>query len=180
MIQRLRGFAAGPPPDAVEAASLLRLVYLAAFGAQLLLATLVGAVLASLAPGAGAASDVIALVLLAMAFVHLPLGWALSRAAIRAGGRQAALSGVIAAGVLLSIPAWFGALLLLSGQRAIYLMGIMSVVALGYALGFALTGLAARVAAAPEKTQDPTPAAPPAAPSAAPPAVSRQPEEPNR
>ena len=171
MIQRLRGFAAGPPPDPVEAASLLRLVYLAVFSAQLLLALLMGALLASLVPGTGAPNDLIALVLLAMAFVHLPLGWVLGRAAIRAGGRQAALSGVIAAAVLFSIPAWVGALLVLSGQRPLYLMGIMSVVAVGYALGSALTGLAARVAATPETLRS-TPA-PPTDPS-------HQPEEPSR
>ena len=162
MIQRLRGFAAGPPPDAVDAASLLRLVFLAVFGAQVMLALLVGAVLAALVPGSGAANDVIALVLLAMAVFHLPLGWLLGRAAIRSGGRQAALSGVIAAGTLLSIPAWFGALLALSGQRAVYLVGIVSVVAIGSSLGFALTGLAARVAATPE--HDATAAVPAAPP----------------
>ena len=148
MIERLRSFAAGPPPDAFEAAALLRLVYLGVFGGQVLLALLVGTLLAVLVPSRGAANDIVAAVLLAMAFFHLPLGWVLGRAAVRAGGRQGALSGIIAAAVLFSIPAWFGVLLLVSGQRPVSLMAIAAVVSIGYSLGFVLTGVAAQVAAA--------------------------------
>jgi hypothetical protein len=148
VIGRLRGFASGPPPDAFEAASLLRLVYLSVFGGQMVLALLVGLAVATFVPGRGAPNDIVAVVLLAMAVFHLPLGWVLGRAAVRAGGRQGALSGIIAAAVMLSIPAWFGVLLLVSGQRPVYLMGIAAVVSVGYSLGFLLTATAARVAAA--------------------------------
>jgi len=148
VIERLRRFASGPPPDAFEAAALLRLVYLAVFGGQVLLALVVGALLAVLVPGRGTANDIVAAVLLAMAFFHLPLGWLLGRTAVRAGGRQGALSGIIAAAVLFSIPAWFGVLLLVSGQRPVYLMAVAAVVSIGYALGFVLTGVAARVSVA--------------------------------
>jgi len=149
VIQRLRGFAAGPTPDEFEAAGLLRLVYLSIFGLQLVLALGVGALLAAFVGARGAPNDIVAVVLLVMAVLHLPLGWAMGRAAVRAGGRQAALSGIIAAAVLLSIPAWFGVLLLISGQRPLYLMGIAAVISVGYSLGFLLTGVAAKVAATP-------------------------------
>jgi len=162
VIERLRRFASGPAPDSLEAAALLRIVYLVVFGGQLLVAMLVGVLLAALAPGRGAANDIVAVVLLAMALFHLPLGWVLGRSAVRAGGRQGALSGVIAAAVLLSIPAWFGVLLLVSGQRPAYLLGVAAVVSVGYALGFLLTGLAAQVAAADAPPSDePHSAAPP-------------------
>jgi hypothetical protein len=161
MIERLRRFASGPPPDPVEAAALLRLVYLAVFGGQLLLAMTVGLLLAAFVPGRGAANDIVAVVLLAMAVFHLPLGWVLGRAAVRAGGRQGALSGIIAAAVMFSIPAWFGVLLLVSGQRPVYLMGVAAVVSIGYSLGFLLTAVAAQVAAADAPPpDDPHPVAP--------------------
>ena len=161
MIERLRRFASGPPPDAFEAAALLRLVYLGVFGAQLVLALLVGLLLAAFVPGRGAANDIVAVVLLAMALFHLPLGWVLGRAAVRAGGRQGALSGIIAAAVLLSIPAWFGVLLLVSGQRPAYVMGVAAVVSIGYSLGFLLTSTAASVASADAPPgAEPRPAAP--------------------
>lgn len=150
MIARLRSFAAGPAPDRFEAAALLRLVYLSVFGLQLLLALGVGALLAALLPSRGAPNEIVAAVLLVMALFHLPLGWLLGRAAVRAGGRQGALSGVIASAVLLSIPAWFGVLLLVSGQRPLYLMAVALVVSIGYSLGFLLTGLAAQVASRPD------------------------------
>ncbi len=155
MIERLRSFASGPQLDAYEALSLLRLVYLAVFGLQLLVALLTGSVLAWLVPGAGAANDVLAIVLLGMALFHLPLGWLLGRAAIRAGGRQAALSGIISAAVLFSIPVWFGVLLLVSGQRPVYLMGIAALVSVGYSLGFLMTSHAAQVAANADRDGDP-------------------------
>lgn len=152
MIARLRAFGAGPVPDEFEAAGLLRLVYLAVFALQLVLAFLVGAVTSWLVPVPGGGNDLVAGILAVMAALHLPLGWYLGRAAIRAGGRQAALAGVIAAGVLLSIPAWFGVLLLVSGQRPLYLMLIAALVSVGYSVGFFLTGVAAKVAATPEPT----------------------------
>jgi hypothetical protein len=155
VIARLRAFATGPAPEPFEAAALLRLVYLLVFGLQLLLAVLVGSLLAWLVPARGVPNDVVAVVLLVMGAFHLPLGWTLARSAVRAGGRQAALSGTIAGAVLFSIPAWFGVLLLVSGQRTLYLMGIAAVISVGYSLGFALTGVAARVAATPEPTQAP-------------------------
>ena len=150
MIARLRSFASGPAPDVLEAAGLLRFVYLVVFGAQLLLALAVGASIAALVPGRSAANDIVAVVLLVMALFHLPLGWVLGRTAIRAGGRQGALSGIIAAAVLFSIPAWFGVLLLVSGQRPVYLLATAVIVSVAYALGFLLTGTAAAVAAADE------------------------------
>jgi len=179
VIARLRSFASGPPPDAFEAAAVLRIVYLAVFGLQLLLALLVGIVVAWSMPGRGAANDVLAAVLVAMAVFHLPLGWLLGRAAIRAGGRQAALSGIISAAVLFSIPAWFGVLLLVSGQRPVALMGIAAVVSVGYSLGFLLTGHAAQVAASSDPNGDPTPAsaAGPAAESTSAPEPDPVPEE---
>lgn len=159
MIGRLRSFASAHPPDAVEALSVLRMVYLAVFGLQLLLALLVGSLMAWLVPGAGAANDVLATVLLAMAAFHLPLGWLLGHAALRGGRRRAALSGIIAAAVLFSIPAWFAVLLLVSGQRPVYLMGVAALVSVGYSLGFLMTGHAARVAANADRDGEPTPAA---------------------
>ena len=153
VIERLRALAAGPAPDPRQAAIVLRRLYLTVFAAQLLVALLVGAALMALASGARAASDPFALVLLVLALGQLPLGWTLGCSAIRAGGRQAALSGTFSAAVLLSIPVWFGVLLLVSGQHFGYLLGIAAVVVIASALGLPITRLAANVVA----TVDPDP-----------------------
>lgn len=162
MTERLRALAAGRVVEVREAAAVLRSVYFAVFAAQSLLALLLGTALARLVPGTGAAgagSSVLGAVLLTAAILHLPVGWLLGRAAIRAGGRRSALSGTVSAAVLLSVPAWFAVLLLASGQRPLYLLGIVAVLAIAAGLGLPITRVAARCATTFEPAAEPEPPA---------------------
>jgi hypothetical protein len=59
------------------------------------------------------------------------------------------LSATILSAVLLSVPAWFAALLVVSAQRPVYLLVAAALLSLAYALGFFATGRAAVAAARP-------------------------------
>jgi hypothetical protein len=152
-------FLEADPPTLAVATSALRLVFLGLFGAQVVIALAIGFALASLVPTRSAANDVFAVVLLVMAALHLPLAWVLAHAAKRSGGKQAALSSTVLSGVLSSVPAWFATLMLISGQRPIYLLLIMVLLSVAYALGFVSAGQAAVVATRPP-TASPSPDAP--------------------
>lgn len=155
----LARFLEADPPTLALATSALRLVFLGLFVAQVAIALAVGSALASLVPARAAANDVLAVVLLVMAVLHVPLAWALAYAAKRPGGKQAALSSTVLSGVLSSVPAWFATLMLITGQRPIYLLLIMVLLSVAYAVGFVSAGRAAVVAARPPATP-PSPDAP--------------------
>lgn len=157
-------FAADVPAPAVASAA-LRFAYASVFLAQVLLAAVVGALLAWALPSAPRPNDGIAAVLLAFAFFHLPLGAALAWSASRASGKGAALAGTITAAVLLSVPAWFLALQLVSAQRPPFLAAGLALIAIGYGLGFAFVPRWVRAATTPPEEPDPdAPAPAPAAP----------------
>jgi hypothetical protein len=151
---RMRAYLAGDRPSLAVATSTLRLVYLTLFALQVIVALAVGFGVAAMLPRRPAPSDPFAIVLLLVAALHLPLAWLLARAAARSGGREAALSSTVLSAVLSSVPAWFAALMLISGQRPIYLWLVMSLVSLAYALGFAATGRAADAASRDRRAAD--------------------------
>jgi hypothetical protein len=122
-----------------------------------LVASAFALLIAALLPARPGPHDLVAVVLVAMAAFHVPLAYLLATAASRAGGREAALSSTILAAVLASVPAWFAALLVISGQRPLFLVVAMTVLSLGYALGFVVTGRAADAATRPSPSQEPSP-----------------------
>jgi hypothetical protein len=152
----LRVFLAGSSTTASAASAALRLVYLGVFAAQVVVAAAFGLLIMAFLPARPSPHDFVAIVLVAMAAFHVPLAYLLATAASRAGGREAALSATILAGVLASVPAWFAALLLISGQRPLFLLLAMTALALGYALGFLATGRAADAATRLSPSQEPT------------------------
>lgn len=145
----LTPYLAADVPSRPVAGSAVRFVYASVFLAQTLLALLIGTVLGAALPTSPRPNDGIAVVLLAFGVVHLPLGVALAWAASRAPGKGTALGGALVAAVVLSVPAWFLALAVLSAQRAPFLFAGAGVLAVGYALGFALVPRFVRAACTP-------------------------------
>lgn len=145
----LTPFLAADAPTPAVAASALRFVYAAVFLAQVVLAAVVGAALFAALPSPPRPNDWVAAVLVGFAAVHLPLGGGLAWAASRSPGKGAALAGAITAAVLLSVPAWFLALAVLSAQRPPFLLGGLALVAIGYGVGFAFTPRFVRAAITP-------------------------------
>ncbi|HEX7021385.1 MAG TPA: hypothetical protein VF171_00910, partial [Trueperaceae bacterium] len=117
MFEVLRRYEKNRPPSEPQALAALRLVYILAFGGQLLAAVLAGTVLA-LTVGAQPAGPQAARVLAVLALLMLPLAPALARLATRKGGKQGALAGAIALGVVLAAPAWFLMLAMLLASPA--------------------------------------------------------------
>lgn len=148
----LRAYLAADVPTPAVAAHGLRFAYAGVFVAQVVVATAAGALLAWALPSAPRPNDLVAGVLVAFAALHLPLGGALTWMASKAMGKGAALAGAITAAVLLSVPAWFVALLLVSAQRPVFVLAGGLLLAVGYGLGFAFTPRFVRAATTPPAT----------------------------
>lgn len=116
----------------------LRLVYVALFGFQTLLALTLATTLLIFGGRVMRPNDTVAMVLLAMTLLSLPLGGLLGVAVARVGGVQGALAGTTASAVALSGSSWFAALMLATQQRSVWLVLAVALVAIAYALGFGL------------------------------------------
>lgn len=154
MKDRLRAFLREPRPDPATAVTFLRLVYAGMFGAQTVVAALLGLLLLLLAPPARPAAPVLSWTLVALAALQLPLALLMVAASARAGGKGAALSATLVAGVLLSTPAWFLMMALVMGSRGTPPLLLLLQLAVGYALGFGLTGRLARLVPRPPPEGD--------------------------
>lgn len=149
MLSDLRRFLASARPSRAEALPSLRLVYLAAFGLQAVLAALLTVVLLLAAGRPARPNPALAQVLLLLTFLQLPLGAGLSLGAARPGGKGAALAATILAGVLFGTTAWYAAFALLLGAPLDALALLTALVAAGYGLGFGLVVRFAGVALLP-------------------------------
>ena len=115
VLKPLRLFLKSKKPDYKEAVSSLRLLFVGAFGMQLLFSLLVGTIAAlavGIQPGG---SSLAASVMLIFALLSSPLALLVASFASRGGGKAGAIAAAIALGVLLSTPAWFMLLTLLTG-----------------------------------------------------------------
>ncbi len=115
---------------------MLRLAYVAAFGAQAAFALVVGfgVRLATRLPPPS--NSLMAWILVALAVMELPFGALVASLATRRPGRSAALSGALMLGVVLATPAWFAALAFATGHQGLPVMLLWLVLALAYGLGF--------------------------------------------
>ncbi|MFN2322427.1 MAG: hypothetical protein ABR510_05655 [Trueperaceae bacterium] len=156
----LTPFLAAEVPTHGVAGSALRMAYAAVFLAQVALAAVVGAVLFAALPTPPRPNDWVAGVLVAFAALHLPLGAGLAWAASRSAGKGAALAGAITAAVLLSVPAWFLALAMLSAQRTPFLLAGGALLAVGYGVGFAFVPRFVQAATTPVERPEGTEPAP--------------------
>ena len=146
MLKPLRLFLKSKKPDYEEAVSSLRLLFVGAFGMQLLFSLLVGTIAAlavGIQPGG---SSLVASVMLIFALLSSPLALLVASFASRGGGKAGAIAAAIALGVLLSTPAWFMLLTLLTGGAPRYLLLFLGMLAVYCGFGFLLAGRYARLA----------------------------------
>lgn len=138
MFSGLRRFLLEPTPARVQAAAPLRLLFALAFFGQFGVVALAWPLLALFATPAPASSPLTAQVLLGVALLELPLGLLVAEMVARPGGKEGAMAGAIALGVVLATPAWFALFVWLSGGARLYLAAFWGVLALYYLLGWVL------------------------------------------
>lgn len=143
----LRLYLHGKQLNVAQANMFLRLVFVVVFMGQLVLAMLTGLLLRLAAGGTAAApNSVLGWVLVLISLLNLPLVLFLSSRGVRAGDRQAALTGTLLAAVLLSTPAWFLSLALITRQELLHLVLLLGLLLLQYGIGMFLALRFARLA----------------------------------
>lgn len=150
----LRAFLAEVRPSRALATTALRLVFVAMFLGQSLVAFALLALLAAVVGVQSGGAPLLGAVLVLLGAMQLPFAYGMSLLAVRAASKQAGLYGTLLAAVLLSTPAWYAAFAFLSGQGIAALV-LLALLAFGYALGFLLTGRFARLAAAAAASEGP-------------------------
>lgn len=119
-----------------QAAAVLRLAYVAAFGAQAAFALAVGIAVRLATRLPAPSNSLMAWILVALALMELPFGALVATLATRQPGRSSALSGALMLGVVLATPAWFAALAFATGHQGLPVMLLWMCLALAYGLGF--------------------------------------------
>jgi hypothetical protein len=150
VLRVLREFLKNPQPTELQAAQVLRMIYMLVFMAQFAVAAVLAGVMAATV-GRQSSGIFLAQIFVVLALVQLPLGLLLSFGVSRAGGKQAALSASIMSGVLFSTPAWFAAMTFLVSSSFFYLALLSVLLMLYYALGLLLCGRWAKVALLPPR-----------------------------
>lgn len=152
---RLGDFLLATDLDAGRAAGTLRLLYVVAFGAQVVVALVVGVTVRSLTRLNAPATSLLGWILVVLAVLQVALGIVVGGMAGRHPSRSGALSGTITLAVVLATPAWFAALAFATAQGSMPLLGLWACLAASYAVGLLLvTRLAVRgAAAAPESAE---------------------------
>jgi len=142
----LRLYLHGQQLSAAQATSFLRLVFVVVFMGQLVVAMLTGLVLA-LAAGAPAkpGNPLLGWVLLAVCLPQLPVVLYISTRGLKAFDRGSALSSTLLAAVMLSTPAWFLSLALISRQPDLILYLLLAVLLVQYGIGMFLTARLGRL-----------------------------------
>jgi hypothetical protein len=148
----LQSFLKNPAPNEGEAATILRMVFVLTFMAQIAVAAVLVGVMMAIT-GRQSSGTLLAQILVVMSLVQLPLALLLSIGVSKAGGKQAALSASIMSGVLLSTPAWFLALTFLVSSTFLYIGILFAILMLYYAVGFMLCGRWAKVALQEQKSE---------------------------
>jgi hypothetical protein len=152
VLRNLQSFLKNPQPSEHEAASILRMIYGLAFMAQIAVAAVLAGTIVAIA-GRQSSGTLLAQILVVMSVVQLPLALLLSFGVSKAGGKRAALSASIMAGVLLSTPAWFLAMTFLVSSTFLYMAVLFLILTLYYLVGFLLCGNWAKVALKPAPEQ---------------------------
>jgi hypothetical protein len=145
VLRALQSFLKNPQPSEGEAASSLRMIYVLTFMVQIAVAAVLAGVMVAVV-GRQSPGTLLAQILIVMSLAQLPLALLLSIGVSKAGGKQAALSASIMAGVLLSTPAWFIALTFLVSSPFIYIATLFVILMFYYAIGLMLCGRWAKVA----------------------------------
>lgn len=141
---KVQEFLVANRPDRRLATTALRTVFASMFAGQLAVAAALGVVVLLLNGQPAGRSSVLGPVLAVIALLQCGLGVFLPELLARGGGKGRVLSATLLAAVLLASPGWFLMLALITGQAALPLMILLSLLASAYALGFLLTGRFAR------------------------------------
>lgn len=153
MLEPLRDFLNNPEPSRQEAVSFLRTTFVLMFLAQSAVAVLL-MILLGMLMGTSTTSTLLSQILVVFSLLQIPIGILFAYGSSRAGGKGAALSGVIMAGVILAAPVWFLSFGFLVGAAPLYLAILLAIVVNAYAAGFILCIHLARVALIePEKAE---------------------------
>lgn len=156
----LRSYLHSPELTLAQAASFLRLVFVVLFMGQLITAMLTGFLLRLAVPGSSQAGDpLLGWVLVFISLPHLPLVLFLSTRGVRALDRGASLSATLLSAVLLSTPAWFLSLALITSQPRLQLLLLLIILLMQYAVGMFLTGRFARLVIPAQPAAEPEPEA---------------------
>ena len=153
MLKPLQSFLRNPQPTLPEAVSFLRTTFVLIFMAQSVVAALLMGAL-RLAAGGGSTSALVSQILVVFSLLQIPVGILLAYGVSHVGGKGAALSGVIMAGVMLATPVWFLTFGFLVRMMPIYLMVLLAIVVNAYAAGFMLCNHLAKTALARPKKDD--------------------------
>lgn len=146
ILRLLRTYLHEPQLKLAQATSFLRLVFVVTFMGQLVVAMATGLILRLAVPDVPEpANDVLGWVLVLISLPHLPLVLFLSTRGTRALNRGASLSSTLLAGVLLSTPAWFLSLALITRQAQLHLFLLLAILVFQYALGMLLVSRFARL-----------------------------------
>lgn len=137
------------PVTRAGALAVLRLAFVAAFAAQLVLAMFVAVAVRLLAGGVTPRPNaILTWVLVLFAIVELVVASAVFARLHEITGRRAALTAALVVASLYGSVSWFVALALATEQRGAPLYLLVVLLALAYALGFVAVGRLAKVAAA--------------------------------
>src|SRR5690606_28464947 len=126
----LKRFLNDDPLPTSRSVATLRLVYVVAFMAQVLVAALVAIAVRALAGGPPRPSDVLAWVLVALAVMQLPFAALMASRLGTINSRQAALARALFAAIILAATAWSTALALATGQTGLSVYVLLSMVML--------------------------------------------------
>lgn len=154
ILNLLRTYLHSPQLTLAQASRFLRLVFLLAFMGQFVVAMATGLALRLAVPDVPEpSSGILGWVLVFISLPHLPLVLFLSTRGTRALNRGASLSSTLLAGVLLSTPAWFLSLAMITRQAQIHMFLLLGILVFQYALGMFLTSRFARLVIPAEPAQ---------------------------
>lgn len=143
----LRLYLQGKQLTLAQAAAFLRLVFVLVFMAQLVVAMLSGLALRlAVSETAATPNAVLGWVLVLISLPNLPIVLFLSVRGTRRHDRHASLSATLLAAVLLSTPAWFLSLALITSQSTLHLVLLLGILLLQYGIGMFLVLRFARLA----------------------------------
>lgn len=130
------------------------MIFVLSYVGQLVFALIFGIIMFFIAGKQTDANIIVSQVLVFLGLFQLPLAFIVASFSARAGGKGGALTAVIALGVILSTPAWYGLFAWLIGSNTFYLFVLMMMVMLYYALGFVMSGNYVKMAMTPKDTEN--------------------------
>jgi hypothetical protein len=138
VLRPLTRFLREPRPSLEQAAWGLRLVFVAIFLGQFVLAMLVALVLAVALSPAHTAGAPMGLVLLLVALCELPVALVVASLTLKDGGKSRALAATITLATILSTPSWLAGFLFVVGRDLLYWLLLALVLMLYYGVGFVM------------------------------------------